>query len=106
MSTFEEAQERDMILFVGSYLKSQREAMDKLSSSLQKKLTACVLLDVVGKDEHTGVTKDPKAKVIFCDLSSKLATQKALAPYKHRYLPCREECADAQDCNSACPIPQ
>jgi biotin carboxylase len=93
MSTFEEAQERDMILFVGSYLKSQREAMDKLSEMLNKKLTACVLLDTVRSDEHTAITKDPKAKIIYCDLSSKLAIQKALGPYKPHFLAvtCRAE---------------
>jgi biotin carboxylase len=93
MSTFEEAQERDMVLFVGSYLKSQQEALDKLSRMLNKKLTACVLLDVLHKDEHTAVTKNSKAKVIFCDLTSKLAIQKALMPYKNRLLAvtCRAE---------------
>lgn len=93
MSTFEEAQERDMVLFVGSYLRSQREDVAKLSEMLHKKITACVIIDAVKPDAYTSVAKDPKAIVLVCDLSSKLAIQKALTPYKHRFLAvvCRAE---------------
>ncbi|OVE79529.1 hypothetical protein BVY00_00185 [bacterium G20] len=86
MSTFADAQERDMILFVGSYLKSQQEDLRWLSEKLGKKITACVIVDIVKPDEYTNIVKDPKAKVLVVDLNSRAAIQKALAPYKHRFL--------------------
>lgn len=93
MSNFEEAQERDMVLFVGSYLKSQRDDLLVLSEKLDKKITACVILDAVKHDEQTSVAKDPRAVVLICDLNSRAAVQKALMPYKHRFLAvtCRAE---------------
>ena len=93
MSTFEEAQDRDMILFVGSYLQSQHDDIRKLSETLGKKVSACVIIDVVKPDEHVSVAKDPRAVVLTVDLSSRTAIQKALAPYKHRFLAvtCRAE---------------
>src|SRR5438309_1635157 len=45
MSGFGEAQERDMILLVGSYSDSQPESLVKLASILGKKLTVGVLID-------------------------------------------------------------
>lgn len=86
MSTFEEAQERDMVLFVGSFLPHHQGALSKLSDQLGKKIKACVLIDAIKPDAYTKVIKDPKIKVLVCDLSSKLTIQKALAPYKHRFL--------------------
>jgi biotin carboxylase len=93
MATFEEAQERDMILFVGSYLRSQVDDMKRLSEMLGKKLTACVVLDVVKPDMFTSVAKDSKVVVLICDFSSRTALQNTLAPYKHRFLAvtCRAE---------------
>jgi len=93
MSTFEDAQERDMILFVGSYLRSQYDDIRRLSEILNKRVTPLVLLDVVKPDTHTSVTKDPRAILLTVDLSSKLAIQKSLAPYKNRLLAvtCRAE---------------
>lgn len=86
MSTFEEAQERDMILFVGSYSSSQRDDLQDLSKQLGKKISACVIIDVVKHDSYTGVIKDPKAVVLICDMSSRAAIEKALIPYKSRFL--------------------
>lgn len=93
MANFEEAQERDMVLFVGSYLKSQRDDLLVLSEKLGKKITACVILDAVKHDEQTSVAKDPRAVVLVSDLSSRTAVQKALTPYRHRFLAvtCRAE---------------
>lgn len=93
MSTFEEAQERNMILFVGSYLQSQKDNLEELSNLLNKKITACVLLDVVKKDDQTTIAKDSEATEVICDLSSLTTIQKALLPYEHRFLAvtCRSE---------------
>ncbi len=93
MSYFEEAQERNMILFVGSYLKSQQEDLRWLSEKLDKKITACVIVDIVKPDEQTNIAKDPRARLLTVDLSSRAAVQKALAPYRHRFLAvtCRSE---------------
>lgn len=93
MSTFDEAQERDMILFVGSYLDSQRDAVKKLSKSFEKELIAVVLLDVTDAHARLKVAKDPKAIVIDCDFSSHLAIQKTVKPFVHRFLAmtCRAE---------------
>lgn len=93
MSTYEEAQERDMILFVGSYLDSQRDDLQSLSNQLGKKIKACVIVDVVKHDTYTSIAKDPKAIVLVCDLTSRDAIEKTLLPYKHRFLAvtCRAE---------------
>ncbi len=90
---FDEAQERDMVLFVGSYLQSQHRALKKLSENLEKTLTACVLLDVTDPHSRDKLAKDGKAKVIEADFSSDVALQKLLFPYKHRFLAltCRAE---------------
>ena len=93
MSTFEEAQERDMVLVVGSYLPSQRDDVRKLSELLNKKISVCVMIDAIKPDAHTQVAKDSRAVVLTCDLDSSQAIQKALAPYKDRLLAitCRTE---------------
>ncbi len=96
MPGFDEAQERDMILFVGSYLESQKRAMAKLSALLGKKLTACVLVDQTASKPAVPAkaSKDePRVIVLRCNLSSDLAIQKNLLPYEHRLLAvtCRSE---------------
>lgn len=93
MSGFDEAQERNMVLFVGSYLRSQKSALVKLSNSLDKNIKALVLLDITDVSARAKLPSDHKAIVISCDFSSHLALQKALAPYKDRLLAvtCRAE---------------
>jgi len=93
MARFDEAQERDMVLFVGSYLESQRIAIGKISKILNKELIACVLLDVTDMSNNKGFSHGHKDIIIECDFSSHLAIQKAIAPYKHRFLAitCRAE---------------
>lgn len=93
MSAFDEAQERDMILFVGSYLKSQKDALQKLSSVWEKRVNALVLVDATDSKARGSVTKDSRAIVVECDFSSHLTIQKALLPYKSRLLAvtCRSE---------------
>jgi biotin carboxylase len=92
MSTFYEAQQRDMYLFVGSYLKSQQIALEKLGKILDRKMHACVIIDAADPLAKESVA-DSRAKVIECDFSSFLAIQKALMPYKHRFIgvTCRAE---------------
>ena len=93
MSGFEEAQERDMILFVGSYLEGQREAVRKLSRSLERPIAACILVDITDPKSLEKVSKDIKSIVIQCDFSSSKTIQSALIKYKHRFLAvtCRAE---------------
>jgi biotin carboxylase len=93
MSRFDEAQERDMILFVGSYLPSQREAMKKLSAMFEKPLIALVLVDATDPVARKKVAADSRVIVLDADFSSHLALQKLLLPYKHRLLAmtCRAE---------------
>jgi len=93
MSRFDEAFERDMVLFVGSYLSSQRKSLAKLSRLLNKQLIPCVLLDVTDPSTRKKMSNDPKAIVIDCDFSSDAQIQKALLPYKSRFLAvtCRAE---------------
>lgn len=92
MSRFVEAQERDMVLFVGSYLGVQQKAMAKLSKQLGRELTACVLYDVTDLSRRK-VRSDNRTLVVECDFSSPLALQKAVTPYSHRFLAvtCRAE---------------
>lgn len=82
-----------MILFVGSYLGSQRKAVEQIGKSMGKELYACVLLDVTEPSAINKVKPDAKTIVIPCDFSSHLALQTALRPYKHRFLAvtCRAE---------------
>jgi biotin carboxylase len=96
MSGFDEAQERDTILFVGSYLESQKKAMMKLSETANKKLVAVVLIDKTALNPNvvTKVNKgEPQVIVLQCNVSSGLSIQKALLPYKHRLISatCRSE---------------
>lgn len=93
MSGFDEAQERNMILFVGSYLTSQKNALSKLSRSLDKTIQACILIDITDPKARAKLTPDTKAVVIPCDFSSHVTIEKALAPYKQRLLAvtCRAE---------------
>jgi biotin carboxylase len=93
MSRFDEAQERDMILFVGSYMSAQKNALAKLSRSLGKELTACVLLDDSDMSARVKLPTDHKAVVLDCDFAKDTLIQKTLLPYKHRFLAvtCRAE---------------
>ena len=93
MSGFDEAQERDMILFIGSYLPAQKSALLKLSKSLNKTIKALVLLDVTDSGAKLKLPSDPKAVILNCDFSSHLAIQRVLMPYKDRLLAvtCRAE---------------
>lgn len=91
MSRFDEAQERDMVLFVGSYLPTQQKALERLSKRVGRELTACVLFD----DTEVAQAKKPAPGTIelLCDFSSDQSLQKVLAPYKRRFLAvtCRAE---------------
>jgi len=91
MSDFDEAKTRNMVLFVGSYLDVQRNALKSLEKLMNKQLTACVLIDNNNNNERLVSTK--RVKVIKCDFSSPLKIQKAIAPYETRFLAatCRAE---------------
>jgi len=91
MSDFDEAKTRNMILFVGSYLDVQKNALKSLEKLMDKQLTACVLIDNNSTNEKLVNTK--KVKVVRCDFSSPLKIQKAISPYKSRFLAvtCRAE---------------
>lgn len=93
MSRFDEAQERNMILFVGSYLKSQQKAVEKLEKILKRELTACVIVDDSDMAARAAANKANRAVVIECDFSKETEIQKALLPYKNRFLAvtCRAE---------------
>ena len=93
MSTFEEAQERDMVLFVGSYLDTQKTALEKLSKKFEKPLKALVLVDITDPNALKGVTKDTKAIIKKCDFSSITLLQSTIEPYITRLLAvtCRAE---------------
>ncbi len=94
MSTFDGAQERDSILFVGSFLNTQRAAMMKLRDILGRNLLAIVLVDKNSKSVLKNTTKGRvEVVMIRCDLESDLAIQKALLPYRKRMLAvtCRAE---------------
>jgi biotin carboxylase len=86
MSTFEEAQERDMVLFVGSYLDSQKKALKTLGASLDKTITPLVLIQVGLAKHIQPVTKDSKAIVIEVDEISVTKIQTALKPYISRII--------------------
>ena len=93
MSTFEAAQDRNMILFVGSYEQYQRDAISQLSKALGKNMSACVLVDVTLPRSTRKLVDDNKAVVIECDFSSGLKIESAIKVYKHRFLAvtCRDE---------------
>lgn len=92
MSGFENAMERDMILFVGSYLVPQQQAVEKMSKAFGRELKACVLYDIADAAQHT-LKPDARTVVLTVDTMSINAIQKALQPYKHRFLAvtCRAE---------------
>jgi len=93
MATFDEAQERDMILFVGSYLTEQAVSVKLLSTQLEKKITALVLLNLGDFKARKNMAVDNKAQVIVCDFKNELEIQKILKPFSHRLLAatCRAE---------------
>ena len=93
MTTFVEAQERNMILFVGSYLPSQAASVKKISAQLEKKISALVLLNLGDYKARQSLASDSKATVIICDFKNELEIQKLLKPYSHRLLAvtCRAE---------------
>ncbi len=93
MSEFDEAKNRDMILFTGSYLTVQKDAVKKLEKLLEKQIVPCVILDIADNSAKKHVALDNKAVVIYADFSSAQKLQKALAPYKERFLAvtCRAE---------------
>lgn len=93
MSTYSQAQDRDMVLFVGSYLKPQREALNKLAKMLDRPVTACVVYDIGKPVTYKRMGSSDKTVVLSVDLASPEAIQKALKPYKHRFLvvTCRAE---------------
>lgn len=93
MATFDEAQERDMILFVGSYLDQQAASLKAISKKLEKKLVALVVLNVGDHQARRSIANDPKSIVITCDFKNELEIEKVLRPYKRRLLAatCRAE---------------
>jgi biotin carboxylase len=93
MSAFDEAQERDLILCVGSYLPSQKTALAKISKQWNKRVTPLVLLDITNPQARKSMPKDSRAIILEVDFSSHLAIQKALLPYERRLLAatCRSE---------------
>jgi biotin carboxylase len=92
MSEFVNSQERNMVLFVGSYLGSQRVALAKLSKLLGRELTACVLFDVIDA-KSAKYKNDARTIYLEADFSSHLSLQKVLQPYTNRFLAvtCRAE---------------
>lgn len=93
MSEFDEAKNRDMVLLVGSYLESQKLAIKRLEEILEKKIIVCVVLDVTDKHARENVVVDNKAIIVEVDFSQIQTIQKAIAPYKERFLAitCRAE---------------
>lgn len=96
MADFDDAKNRDMILFVGSYLDVQLKAMRKLEKILGRSLQALVIID--GSNSKTpripsSVSADKKAVLLVADFGSTMAIQRALMPYKERLLAvtCRAE---------------
>lgn len=92
MSDFDEAKTRDMVLFVGSYLESQKTALKSLESIVNKSLTACVLIDIADNSVEVPVS-GKKVKVLKCDFSSILKIQQSISLYESRFLAvtCRAE---------------
>jgi len=93
MSEFDEAKNRDMVLFTGSYLDVQKIAIKRLEKILEKQIIPCVILDAADTHSKEGVTTDNNAVVIYADFTSTQKLQQALAPYKERFLAvtCRAE---------------
>lgn len=93
MATFDQAQERDMVLFVGSYLSSQQKALEKLGKLLSKELVACVVVDQYDNGAKAAVHASQKTIVLECDFVKDTDLQAKLKPYKNRLLAvtCRAE---------------
>lgn len=86
MADFDDAKNRDTILFVGSYLDSQVAAMKRLEKLLGRQIKPLVLIGTGSSRTIDHTIADPKVKVIEVDFSSITAVQKALTPYKERLL--------------------
>src|SRR5690606_38418675 len=82
-----------MILFVGTYLESQRLAVTKLSKLLGRQIVPSVILNASDAAARAALAVDNTTAVIEVDISSLTATQKVLLPYKERLLAatCRAE---------------
>ncbi|MDB5175611.1 MAG: hypothetical protein JWM81_469 [Candidatus Saccharibacteria bacterium] len=94
MTTFENNHDRNIVLFVGSYLAPQHAALQKMSKRFDKKLTAVVLLDVTDPSAGSNLAvTDPEVIYIQCDFTSHIQIQRALAPYQQHLLAvtCRAE---------------
>lgn len=94
MPDFDEAKNRDMVLFAGSYLDTQRDAIKKLEKLLERSITPVVILNMFETTPRSkNVAHDPKVVVIEADFDSAISLQKALIPYKDRLLAvtCRAE---------------
>lgn len=93
MPTFVKAQERDMVLHVGSYLDAQKDAVKKLSALWGKPIYALVLLDPSDSSARQTLATDNKATILDCDFKSDVAIQNILKPYADRLIAvtCRAE---------------
>ena len=92
MADFDESKNRDLILFVGSYLDAQLKAMKKLEKLLGRQLSALVIIESTDSKTRKELAAS-KAIIIDADFSSTISIQKALMPYKERLLAvtCRAE---------------
>ena len=86
MSTFEEAQERDMVLYLGSYLPGHKKALARLQEYLDKKLTALVVIDKGMPKDFVEIEKGSKVKVLEIDRLSITKIQSAIKPFAHRII--------------------
>lgn len=96
MSSFENAHERDLVLFVGGFLKTQRIALQKISAMVGRNIDGLVLLDVTdqkSKEIKNVKTKLNKITYVACDFSSPVAIQSTIQKYEDRFLAvtCRAE---------------
>ncbi len=93
MADFDEAKNRDMVLFTGSYLDVQKASIKRLEKILEKEIIPCVIIDIADANAKSSIAIDNKAVVIYADFTSTQKLQKALAPYKERFLAvtCRAE---------------
>jgi len=83
---------RNLVLFVGSYLDSQYDALKEYEVRFGTALKPLVVVDVTERDRSV-FNKDLKVKVLEVDFTSDAAIAKALAPYKDEILTvnCRAE---------------
>ncbi len=86
MSTYAQALDRNKVLFVGSYLESQKKALEKLTRLLGRDISAVVLYDVTDTSARQSIVADSTAHIQACDFSSPLALQKSLYPYRDNLL--------------------